>query len=302
MFEKQILSSSPPEIDFFAPFTDSRSLFRRIQDIAHSLINETFFYGAMASPFLELLRNEWQNETYYPYCYQKETYPQLPWDSASTSTGLTVFLTGLSGIPICWDRYIRLLQEAHFPGHIFVPAIRKGGNCPLQEAAHPIYQTLLDYHHTFPNSPISLVGISNGARIAGYCERQKPLSSAAIQVISIAGAHFGTPLSKIVPEKYLDLLKIDPNLRTELCYDSKKALEHLREWRQAAAEAEGPRKRVFFATTEDEKLLCTPHSLPKIGPTDMHYIIHRHTHISILHGITHQVVPLLHSWQRAHLG
>ncbi len=274
-------SSSDP---LFYRYEDHRSLPQKITDKTRAIFNEIHFALRALRPLFLWKKGLWHNDV---YClYKNGAFSNLPWRKAQESKGLQVFVTGLFGNPVGWNSYICDVKKENKGTHLLVPEIPNGGNCCLEDAARPILQPILDYHKKFPQAPISLIGFSNGGRIVGWLEKQPELKDAKIQVISIAGAHYGSSLEKIFPKKYFDWKNIHQALRNELGFESSIGKTILETWKTQGLAQE----RIFYASTEDTRLFQPAYSLPIIGQYDHHNLVHAQSHLSILSAVQDEVL------------
>lgn len=260
---------------------DHRPLIRKIVDFTISIFRQIGYSLAVLS---HRLLSSPQS------CGQK-----IEWKP--DSQGLVVLLHGLRNAPAAWYSQLGILKQ-HKQIDVFAPTVPKRGLCSLEEAAIPILPTLLDYIEKNPGKPLCILGVSNGSRIATWLEVQ--LRSSAFQtpvmVSTIAGVHFGSRQMNLLEKLRLAKLFYPDSLRKELAYGSDKARELLGRLSAPLPVGCAPRNYEFFATTEDISVPDLDSSLPCINQGESSYIVHGHSHDSIVSAVAEQQIASCVRW------
>jgi pimeloyl-ACP methyl ester carboxylesterase len=219
----------------------------------------------------------------------------MPWKHSEESAGLCLFLHGLNASPRQWESYTRRFSRQFPETHYLAPYIVLAGNCPLEEAAGPVVQIVENYLQKFPGKPVTLVGTSNGARIALHVEAalnpDLVKANSRLLVISIAGVLGGTKLmdlaQRICCRRFLTHhghIKRDFSFNNRHSVQRVSALQERQQlWEQNKVDAD----HYFFATTEDEQVRTLSSSLPYLPSTPAaHYqVVSGHTHETIVDGL-----------------
>lgn len=261
---------------------DHRSLIRKIVDFSISIFRQigyslTVFYHRL---FLSNPQS----------CGQ-----QIEWES--DSQGLVVLLHGLRNAPAAWYSQTGILQH-HEKIDIFAPTVPKRGMCSLEEAATPILPTLLDYIQKNPGKPLCILGVSNGSRIATWLEikLRDSASQTPVMVSTIAGVHLGSRRMNLLERLGLAKWFYPTALREELTYGSDKARELLGQLSSPLPVGCAARNYEFFASTEDISVPDLDSSLPTINKGEHSYIVHAHSHDSIVTAVAEQQIASCVHW------
>jgi pimeloyl-ACP methyl ester carboxylesterase len=215
----------------------------------------------------------------------------------SDSQGLVVLLHGLRNAPAAWYSQLGILQQ-HRRIDVFAPTVPKRGMCSLEEAAAPILATLLDYIQNNPGKPLSVLGVSNGSRIATWLEvkLRDRASQTPVMVSTIAGVHFGSRQMNLLEKLRLAKWFYPDSLREELKYGSDKAKELLSQLSSPLPVDCAARNYEFFASTEDISVPDLDSSLPTINKGERSYIVHGHSHDSIVTAVAKQQIASCVRW------
>lgn len=103
---------------------------------------------------------------------------------------LVVLLHGLQGSPADLSVHRELFGTECA---VYTPWVHKGGNCPLADAAAPVHAQVvqhLDRHG--PTTPVALIGLSNGGRIAAKVETMLRDRPNPVLVATLATPFLGT--------------------------------------------------------------------------------------------------------------
>lgn len=271
------LRSQPKTLQL--PYRESRPFFLKTIHLAESLFRQVSYS-------LNVLYYRFTMTT--QHCGQK-----IEW--VPDSRGLIVLLHGLRNNPAAWYAQRSLLCNER-KIDVFFPVVPKRGICSLDEAAQPVFSTLLDYVRKHPRKPVCLLGVSNGSRIATCLEtRLRECSvSTPVMVSTIAGVHLGTSRMDLL-EKYSLTRHLYPEVvRQELKYCSPKAIDLLNQLRKRLSSYCAQRKYMFYASTEDLVVPDLDSSLPHIGKGERCYVVHGHSHDSIVSAVArHQISSCL---------
>ena len=146
----------------------------------------------------------------------------------ASSAGLYILIHGLKGHPSHWESQAQKLRAEHPEADIAQIRVPKKGNCSLEEAANPIVALARNYILTQPDRPICFFGVSNGSRIALYCEIKLRNTSTPIRVSSVSGILFGSGIMNQLVNRLPGIRgSYDKTLREEIAYGSDKAKEIL---------------------------------------------------------------------------
>lgn len=261
---------------------DHRSLIRKIIDFSLSIFRQIEY--SLTVLYHRLFLSNPQS------CGQ-----QIKWKS--DSQGLVVLLHGLRNAPAAWYSQIGILQH-HEKIDVFAPTVPKRGMCSLEEAATPILPTLLDYIQKNPDKPLCILGVSNGSRIATWLEikLRNQASQTPIMVSTIAGVHLGSRRINLLERLGVAKWLYPNELREELKYDSDKARELLGQLSSPLPVGCAARYYEFFATTEDISVPDLDSSLPEINKGERSYIVHGHSHDSIVTAVAEQQIASCIRW------
>lgn len=225
----------------------------------------------------------------------------VPWVSSNDSKGLYLFIHGLRGHPTDWNSYQEEIKRKDPHAHLFAPQVPLEGNCALEIAAKPLLEVVNNYLKKFPGRPITLMGTSNGGRIAAYIESNldpELLGTSRLSIVSLAGVHNGTKVVDLVKKlRLLPLVKLNKDLANEFAFGSRVAQENLSAWQNKQYVWKDQNRSVrhlFCATTEDEQVRDLSSSLPFEGTMDSVYkVFNGHSHTSIVEGARSDVMKWL---------
>jgi hypothetical protein len=222
------------------------------------------------------------------------TYPveQLPWHYDDESSGLFLDIHGLRASPTDWQLYEQEFKKQYPCSHHFLPKVVLGGNCSLEIAAKPLLEVVENYLKKFPGKSVTLIGTSNGGRIAAYIESKLDpllLGESKLIVVSIAGVHNGTKFIDFLESIHmLSLARLAPELADEFHWSSCVAQENLKAWqsKQVIWNKNGNKVfHLFIATMEDENVWGQSASLPQAPQNTTktkHIVYNGETHTSIV--------------------
>ncbi len=215
----------------------------------------------------------------------------------SDSQGLVVLLHGLRNAPAAWYAQLRILKQ-HERIDVFAPTVPKRGMCSLEEAASPILPTLLDYVGKNPGKPLCILGVSNGSRIAAWLEIQLRgcASQTPVRVSTIAGVHLGSRRMNLLEKLGLAKWFYPDVLREELKYGSAKARELLGRLASPLPAGCAARDYEFFASTDDLSVPDLDSSLPTLNKGERSYIVHGHSHDSIVTAVAERQIASCVRW------
>ncbi len=286
-------------VNYLVKIPDQRRIFQKILHTAHAAVFEVHRTFSLIGPALRYQFNKCIDYVKPPtqkngvIAYDTASFPWNA-DKNTSSAGLYVFIHGLRGTPLTWEKYRKQVHQTQPGVHCFVPQVYRRGNCPLKEAADPILVAIQDYAKKHPGKTIYLVGVSHGALIAAYLERKLSLENTPIKLASIAGVHFGTKIvDKFFKLHLQKLTGLHPLVAETFRYGNAKAMKRLDNWRIFAKGPHAACTRIFYATTEDDRVRNVESALPKIGDSDQHYFIHGHSHNSIVNAVRDHVLKNL---------
>jgi hypothetical protein len=203
-------------------------------------------------------------------------------ETKSDSQGLVVLVHGLFSHPSCWNNHLAQIDRNQYD--VYTPFVTRQGNCSLEEAANPIYETIKQYYEKpeNENKPLCLVGHSNGGRIihaiSQRLSQEKP--KVAAKVSSIAGAHFGSH----VPNFFKGVEKVfcffDPAMIEGLSYNGVPAQELLKGMR--APLPENTLRSYSFYGTRNDLLVPLDSALPDIHKKEEHLYLSGLGHCAIV--------------------
>lgn len=233
-----------------------------------------------------------------------------PWQD--NSKGLYCFFNGLNSHPCIFKRQIELVPEEYDVYAPHIPARQ-----PLLTVSEPILEMIKTYTTQFPNNPICLMGLSNGARITLWVEIQLRTISpdTRIFISSLAGPLRGTyNMNRLkwiydtlnVHNSFLKYLLpyYHPKLMEELVWDSslsKELLENL------LVNHNHTRVYHFYASTEDlvvpEVKSAVPFTLSVLDKANFGvncefytHIVHGEGHNSILSRVCERQMKDINEW------
>ncbi len=208
------------------------------------------------------------------------------------SEGLYLFIHGLWGHPTDWNLYRdRTASQYTFAA----PHVYNKGNAPLERAAEPILRMVKEYLQEHPGKPVSIIGTSNGSRIATYIENNltaEELRGTSLKVVSIAGVLGGTKVvNRLGP--LLRIVRLNSKLIEELKWQSSVATNLMDEWQKKQKlwqERNVDVQHLFIATREDALVRPIKSSLPM---NSSHKIYHGEAHMSVVDAALNDVFDWL---------
>ncbi len=268
-------------ISLFTPAVSSRSCHTIALDYIKSFARQILYSAQM----------------HYHRMFASDLISNVEWKRESA--GLVVLVHGLRSYPAAWFSQIKLLKRYPMVD-LSVPSVTKKGMCSLEEAAFPILEVLKDYAEKYPGKPIGVLGVSNGSRIATWLEvkMRKEFPKTPMRISTIAGVHFGSSQMNLLKRLGAVGFLYPQSLSEELAYGSRKAKELLNKVSSALPKKCAPRSYEFFATTEDLLIPDNESSLPVLGKGEKRYLLHGHSHDSIVTAVAKKQVSGLIAWMR----
>lgn len=104
---------------------------------------------------------------------------------------LAVLIHGLNGKPSDLVHHHERFAQTHA---VFRPAVVERGNCKLSVAVAPILDVIMQHASRHPNGTVTLVGLSNGGRIASKIEMDMRGHPTPVFTVTIAAPLLGAPL------------------------------------------------------------------------------------------------------------
>ncbi len=187
-------------------------LYQFIQTVASEIQHIISVFWRTTSPHTQILSCERQDE------------------------GLIVY--GRNASSAQWNLYLNRLSVIFPFCRLYSPCVKDKGNVHLNEAVRPIFESVKIWLSSHPDSPVILIGTSNGGRIV--LELSNCLSFAnyknPLYVISLAGTIRGTKLVSLcahipiirsfIPMCLIEELKVDCKRVQETLQDMKYTMQH----------------------------------------------------------------------------
>lgn len=213
------------------------------------------------------------------------------------SRGLVVLVHGLISTPSTWFHQLKLLEQ-HEEIDVFAPVVPKRGVCALRDAAEPILSSILSYIDTYPEKPISLLGVSNGSRIATWLEVQlrERAPRTPVMVSTIAGVHLGSSKVDLLEKLGIGNWILNPTVIEELKYQSKTAQNLLNQVAAPLPTNCAAREYEFYATLDDTFVPNLDSSLPTIYKNERTYLLHGESHESIVGAVAKVQIDSCFRW------
>ncbi|MBA3814991.1 MAG: hypothetical protein H0X29_00405 [Parachlamydiaceae bacterium] len=271
-------------------FIDCRSLSRQIADRTRAMVNEINFVSRG-------VKSRIADKLGYPNDYITPSADGNYWKK--DNEGLYVLIHGLDGHPSMWDGHAKSLKERHPNAEVRQPYVLQKGQTSLKNAAKPISDMVRNYLASHTGHPVTLIGVSNGGRIAGFIEYDLRDTPSTIKVSNIAGVHFGTGIVNVLNQLGISRFVMSEPIREEMPYGSQTAQELL----DAEREPLDPgikRDFEFYATTEDSRLWPYSVALPILGQGERHYIVHGEEHSSIIDRVRDHQLDNAVLWMSRH--
>ncbi len=286
----------------FVDVKDDRDTIAKIKDVVFFILNLIFIrlskipervYAKITNQnFPTPLLNTDDGKYHYPDA-------DLPWAKAESSKGLFLCIPGLNGHPADYKKYINKFVQDFKGCHVCVLSIAKFGNCALEISASPVLELVEKYLQKFPGNPVTIIGTSNGGRIAQYVEsRLNPERVTKLSIVTLAGVHFGTTFIAFLERLYLLWLpNLDLELIEEFRWNSPVAQAELKLWNEKQVIWDHLGKDVthlFCATMNDEHVWSNSSSLPHSKHSKHSYSVYRGaSHSSIVPYALPDVVKFL---------
>lgn len=108
------------------------------------------------------------------------------------SSGLVALIPGLHGTPHMFGDEIGMLKKRFSDADLVALHLPENGNVPLEESAARVEEVVKSYAKAHPDKPVTLIGESNGGRVAGHVEHALRDSVKKVQLVSLCGAFFGS--------------------------------------------------------------------------------------------------------------
>ncbi len=253
------------------------------EKLAHSIStawNSSLYYLSMAPKILSNQHCTLPEETYH-------------WDKEKK--GLFVILHGLKGSPIFSPASYRDQIEKEFPGkyEIKVLYVPDAGNCPLKKAAEPFIEMVRDYVEANPGKPVTVIGTSNGARIAGAIDCATRDKEVNMRIVGIVGAFFGSRTMSIADHLGLAKWFFDADVVDELKEGSDVAKKLIQDM-QAPVE-KGSRCYDLSASENDLLIPNTDGCFPRLKNAEYH-LENGFDHVSLAGHIQNSVLQRAYLW------
>ena len=271
-------------LQFTSPHYDRRSTLKRVVDFIISVFKQIRYS-------LTVLYHRFHSKP--QLCGQK-----IEWKKESE--GLFVLLHGLRNDPAAWFSQRALLKQ-HDNIDVFAPLVPKRGMCSLEEAASPILPSLLDYAQQHPNTPIVLIGVSNGSRIATWLEVQMRAKEpqTPIKVSTIAGVHLGSSRMDLLNKLGLDKFFYPKVLGVELKYKSEPATKLLDQVKAPLPPNCAPRSYEFYGTLDDFAVPNLDSSLPTLNKGEELIALAQESHDSIVTAVAKRQIDSCIQWAKS---
>lgn len=298
-------------------FIDQRSSIKKIIDNVIGQIST--LDSLIKSEYGKILTSLNRNQ-YSEYCYPKKAETWNRWKN--NSKGLHVLVHGFKGHPIIWDLYIKALRESDPKADIRAPFVPKTGNCRLEKATTSIRTMVNAYiREQIDNKentviPISLYGVSNGARITlnilnGLIDEELEVRlkekglRVAIKVDNISGILRGTTdwkvrfINKYAFTKWIarNIFKFSLKVFEEFQYKSDVSTTLLDTTRKINNTANVVFNFAFYASTEDRVVEPYFSSLPVLGKGESHNIVHGEGHTGLVDRVFPHVMDSNKLWR-----
>lgn len=283
----------------FSLFNDRRNMLEKIWDLVCALFNDIrftaqFTFGAGC------LERTIQKKVFWRPTEQDVT----AWNVQSC--GVAFFLHGIGEKnPYIWMNHIQSITKACSEMDLRAFYIPKRGECANEEAIADIVKVIRDYVQTNPGKPITLYGVSNGARLLLHVdEALSDLENTPIYFQSIAGPHFGTCVMDMA-ERVLQCFGKNRDAINELKFNADRELiKRLKERKAMPLRAYD-----FYATECDPLVRSTAFnnihttSLPILGKGETHILLkgqEKAGHVSIIERIIPLQVERMCKWIDTH--
>ncbi|PIS00926.1 MAG: hypothetical protein COT84_05040 [Chlamydiae bacterium CG10_big_fil_rev_8_21_14_0_10_35_9] len=206
--------------------------------------------------------------------------------------GLYLLIHGVNGHPAAWDRHLSHLQKEHPSAEVLAPYVPFKGNCSLEKAATPLLHLVQDYVQTFPENPVCLIGVSNGARIAAYIETTLS-SEINLKVSAIAGPFFGAKLINLAKTLRVASFFFTQEFIDEVAFGSAIARDLIEKMR------ESPEGRYeFFVTMDDSHVTPWTSGIPDLNNGEKVHICSGVGHNSIIDAVSFKQVQNCLAWMK----
>lgn len=278
----------PPTLLNGSSFTDCRSWARTLLDRTKSIGHEFLFKGQRAVNSMLGYTNDYVTPSGQGNNWKPD------------NEGLYVLIHGLNGHPSIWDGHASAIKDLHPQAEVRQPYVPLKGQTSLESAARPISDMVRDYIQHNPGRPVTLMGVSNGGRIASYIENDLRDIPSAIRVSNIAGVQFGSGIMNTLNDWGLSRFLMSKPIQEQLPYGSQTA-QDLLEAERRPLPPKVERDFDFYATTEDTRLWPYSVALPQLGHGERHYIVHGAEHDSIVPRVRDAQLDNVIPWMQSHL-
>jgi hypothetical protein len=268
---------------------DRRTLFDKIADTTQSTLNCAFKFVIMTRRRISTskIKFAYAQKQAKTYSYNSNDFP---WTTSQHSNGLYLLVHGLRGFPTSLQEYIQKIQHIDPQSHIFSPHVVKKGNCKLTTAAEPLLKVVQNYLEKFPGKQVTIIGHSNGGRIASYIETNLSpdlLGNSRLSIVCLAGVLYGTQfINQIQKLGLLPATGICKSLQRELAFGSECAKEALASWKEKQKTWKEQNKNVrhlFCASPDDGMVQSMDCALPYDEAAKSDYQIYTgQSHVSII--------------------
>lgn len=212
-------------------------------------------------------------------------------ETKEKTEGLIFLIPGLFSPSGIWNPWIRTLSK-HFPNQkIIAASVKKLGNCPLEEAGKPLLEKVQTFVNQNPGKSITLIGHSNGGRLAVYIYNSLKLNNNRFNLITLGGVLGGTKLASFFQNKKWAHFLVKKDLIDEFCFKSQTTINQLCCLKQKPCE--NREKFFFFAANEDRLVFPPTASLPILNKDEEHYLFEGEGHLSLILSAKNKVVEIL---------
>jgi len=162
---------------------------------------------------------------------------------------LAVLLHGLQGSPADLADHHRRFEATHA---VYSPRIHRAGNCPVDVAAAPVLGAIARHLERHPGTAtVTLVGLSNGGRIATWIEIELRATAVPVFTATLATPFLGSPLAPAFGWIATSTGWYDKDITDGLHPEVAAQSELLARFGQPLPEGAGRRRWVRFAGTDD---------------------------------------------------
>ncbi|MCH9613478.1 MAG: hypothetical protein SP1CHLAM54_04810 [Chlamydiia bacterium] len=234
--------------------------------------------------------------------YTGDTNAYPPFGSRVTwkpeSTGLYLFVSGLSANPDVWEVPLRAVQERDKTADVIAPHIYRNGDASLDDTSTSVIRLVEEYIRAHPDNKVCLIGESNGARIVARIEHHLRSRPTRVKVITLAGAFFGTTKLTRLNQTGCTKCCFSPELRRGLEAGSAESLALLQSMQEAFPAPPPEREFDFYASKDDTHLSPWQGALPAAGKGETYHTATNTSHVEMIERFGAQVVDNATTWMQ----